>query len=113
MTRNWYSDQRRMAIRTPPTRPRSRTWLRTWRFIGVGWILLRWATRRPKAEQTTRLCVLPRVGTRIVRGRCGSAFLVGVEDVVLCLYGYVAGLSAVCVAGGIGRELVGCGFVVE
>jgi hypothetical protein len=38
MTRNWYSDQRRMAMRTPPTRPR----MRTWRFMCVAWILLRW-----------------------------------------------------------------------
>jgi hypothetical protein len=35
-------DSRECSMMTPPMRPRSRTWLRVGRFMGVGWILL-WA----------------------------------------------------------------------
>src|SRR3954470_2810749 len=42
----------------------------------------------------------------------GSTLLVRVEDVVLRLHGHMARVSAVRGAG-IGREIVGCGFVVE
>src|SRR3954452_198186 len=42
----------------------------------------------------------------------GSTLLVGVKNVVLRFYGDMARVSAVRGAG-IGREAVGCGFVVE
>src|SRR5580704_3969357 len=42
----------------------------------------------------------------------GSTLLVRMEDVVLRLHGHMARVSAVR-GTGIGRELVGCGFVVE
>src|ERR1700731_1842407 len=46
------------------------------------------------------------------RAARASPFLVRMEDIVLDLHGHMARVSAIRGAG-IGRELVGCGFVVK
>src|SRR3984893_19206554 len=48
----------------------------------------------------------------LAEGTRGSTLLVRVEDMVLRLHGHMASVSAIRGAG-IGRERVGCGFVVE
>src|SRR5690348_17743962 len=49
---------------------------------------------------------------RPVSSAPGSALLVGMEDVVLCLHGHVARMPAVRRTG-VGRKLVGRGIVIE
>ena len=63
-------------MRTPPMRPTMRRWLRTRRFMVVGWILLRWPLPRliPLHVKTE--------GPQKIEGLCRCLFL----HSILCSY---------------------------